>query len=149
VIPVLGFEAEIAELEGKVDLTAKESKRLRDLQAEVTRIQKKKEEYVAQHPEQRKLVYRSTRKNEEQMQPKPVLKRNLFDEHGRPRHPERSIYYDPVFNRTGAPPPGMPYLERRKFDILCRSSASHSQKHLFLGKSILIRKMIQTVCVHI
>lgn len=26
--------------------------------------------------------------------------------------PTRSIYYDPVFNPYGAPPPGMPYRER-------------------------------------
>ncbi|WFD35858.1 hypothetical protein MCUN1_002726 [Malassezia cuniculi] len=28
------------------------------------------------------------------------------------RDPTRSIYYDPVFNPYGAPPPGMPYRER-------------------------------------
>lgn len=45
----------------------------------------------------------------------PVLqKRNLFNKNGLPRHPERSIYYDPVMNPFGVAPPGMPYLERRK-----------------------------------
>lgn len=39
-------------------------------------------------------------------------KRNLFNKKGLPRHPERSIYYDPVLNPFGVPPPGMPYLER-------------------------------------
>jgi len=28
------------------------------------------------------------------------------------KRPERSIYYDPVMNPYGAPPPGMPYKER-------------------------------------
>jgi hypothetical protein len=28
-----------------------------------------------------------------------------------PKDPTRSIYYDPVFNPYGAPPPGMPYRE--------------------------------------
>lgn len=31
----------------------------------------------------------------------------------RQRNPERSVYYDPVLNPYGAPPPGMPYMERR------------------------------------
>lgn len=30
------------------------------------------------------------------------------------RDPTRSIYYDPVLNPFGAPPPGQPYLEYRK-----------------------------------
>jgi len=30
------------------------------------------------------------------------------------RDPTRSIYYDPVLNPYGAPPPGQPYLEYRK-----------------------------------
>lgn len=33
---------------------------------------------------------------------------------GVPRIPKRSIYYDPVFNPYGNPPPGMPYRERSK-----------------------------------
>ena len=28
------------------------------------------------------------------------------------RDPRRSVYYDPVFNPYGAPPPGMEYRER-------------------------------------
>lgn len=39
--------------------------------------------------------------------------RKLFDKNGLPIHPERSIYYDPVMNPFGVPPPGMPYIERR------------------------------------
>jgi len=38
----------------------------------------------------------------------------LYDKNGRLKHPERSIYFDPVFNPFGAPPPGMPYREKRK-----------------------------------
>lgn len=41
--------------------------------------------------------------------------RKLFDKNGLPIHPERSIYYDPVMNPFGVPPPGMPYIERRTF----------------------------------
>ena len=79
----------------------------------------KKDEYVKEHPEQRKLVYRRRQeKGEDQKEAPPVeQKRNLFNKHGLPRHPERSIYYDPVMNPYGVPPPGMPYVERRKCSI--------------------------------
>jgi len=40
--------------------------------------------------------------------------RKVFDKNGLPRHPERSIYYDPVMNPYGVAPPGMPYMERRE-----------------------------------
>ncbi|BGP54281.1 hypothetical protein JCM8202v2_001858 [Rhodotorula sphaerocarpa] len=39
----------------------------------------------------------------------------LYDKNGRLKHPERSLYYDPVFNPYGAPPPGMPYREKPEF----------------------------------
>lgn len=74
----------------------------------------KKDEYVKEHPEQRKLVYRPRKqeKGEDQKEAPPAeQKRNLFNKHGLPRHPERSVYYDPVMN---PPPPGMPYIERRE-----------------------------------
>lgn len=38
----------------------------------------------------------------------------LYDEQGRLRDPTRSVYYDPVYNPWGVPPPGMPYQERRE-----------------------------------
>lgn len=89
--------------------------RLKELREELERVNKKKEEYVAEHPEHRKLVFRARRaeggKDEEQDVPLPE-KRNLFNRLGLPRHPERSIYYDPVMNPYGVPPPGMPYVER-------------------------------------
>lgn len=92
---------------------------MESLKTELARINKKKEEYVAEHPEHRRLVYRSNfRKGapveERESQPK-NKQRNVFDENGLPRHPERSIYYDPVMNPYGVPPPGMPYMERRKY----------------------------------
>lgn len=77
----------------------------------------KKDEYVKEHPEQRKLVYRPRKQEtgESQKAAPPVeQKRNLFNKHGLPRHPERSIYYDSVMNPYGIPPPGMPYIERRE-----------------------------------
>jgi hypothetical protein len=38
----------------------------------------------------------------------------IFDSKGRLRDPKRSVYYDPVLNPFGVPPPGMPYRERRE-----------------------------------
>lgn len=102
------------------DISSADKSKLEELQKELANINKKKEEYVAEHPEQRKLVYRprKTQKPDDagpsEAPPKPKA-RNLFNKKGLPRHPERSIYYDPVFNRLGVPPPGMPYMERREF----------------------------------
>ncbi|GJJ13242.1 hypothetical protein Clacol_007493 [Clathrus columnatus] len=90
---------------------------LESLKTELDRINKKKEEYVTEHPEHRRLVYRGKYKkapqdeeNETQIKGK---QRNVFDKNGLPRHPERSIYYDPVMNPYGVPPPGLPYMERQ------------------------------------
>ncbi|KAI9062957.1 hypothetical protein FKP32DRAFT_1612174 [Trametes sanguinea] len=110
------LEDEIEKLEARSDLSASEKSRLTELKSELEKIMQKKEEYVKEHPEHRKLVFKSRRpaesrdeKKEEGTAPKT---RNLFRKNGLPRHPERSIYYDPVYNPYGVPPPGMPYVER-------------------------------------
>jgi hypothetical protein len=91
---------------------------LKELKSDLEKINKKKEDYVEEHPEQRKLVYRPRRRREDEEQTtdehKGPQKRNLFKKNGLPRHPERSIYYDPVMNPFGVAPPGMPYVERRE-----------------------------------
>ncbi|KAG8219613.1 WW domain binding protein 11-domain-containing protein [Butyriboletus roseoflavus] len=109
------LEDEIKKLEGSAELSASDKSRLTNLKNELSKIMEKKDEYVKEHPEQRKLVYRPHKqeKMEDQMEtPLVEQKRNLFNKHGLPRHPERSIYYDPVMNPYGVPPPGMPYIER-------------------------------------
>ena len=119
------LEDEIAELEGIAEPNSEQKSRLHELKAELESIRKKKDEYVEAHPEQRKLVYASARRREQREKDKedneavegstskaPPMKRNLFNKKGLPRHPERSIYYDPVMNPYGMPPPGMPYVER-------------------------------------
>lgn len=114
------LETEITELEGTPEPTNLQRARLAELKAELSRISKKKEEYVEAHPEQRGLVYkrrRETKENGEGSQapaPPGKVKRNLFKKNGLPRHPERSVYYDPIMNPFGMPPPGMPYVERGK-----------------------------------
>ena len=107
-------------MSGLAEPSAADSARLKEVQAELEKINKKKEEYVAEHPEQRKLVYRTRRADgdkkddKEEGSSKPVDRtRKLFGKDGLPLHPERSIYYDPVLNPFGVPPPGMPYIERR------------------------------------
>ncbi|KAF8665269.1 hypothetical protein AX16_000290 [Volvariella volvacea WC 439] len=105
------IEDEITKLEGRKDLTQADRNRLSDLKSELEKINNKKLEYVKEHPEHRKLVFRP-RKKDESAEPIELPKRNLFKKNGLPRHPERSIYYDPVMNPYGVPPPGMPYVER-------------------------------------
>ena len=109
-----------AELEEEIEKLEADSDgnkgRLTELKTELEKINKKKEEYVAEHPEHRKLVYRQRRDNKEKEKETEAAvpqTRNLFKKNGLPRHPERSIYYDPVLNPFGVPPPGMPYAERR------------------------------------
>lgn len=114
---VSDLEDEIEKLEASAELSAPDKSRLTNLKNELSTVMKKKDEYVKEHPEQRKLVYRPRKqeRGEDQKDAPPVeQKRNLFNKHGLPRHPERSIYYDPVMNPYGVPPPGMPYIERRE-----------------------------------
>ncbi|TBU34478.1 WW domain binding protein 11-domain-containing protein [Dichomitus squalens] len=110
------IEDEIAKLESASELPVSERARLADLKAELEKINKKKEEYVQEHPEHRKLVFKSRRpaesRDEMKAESTTPKKRNLFKKNGLPRHPERSIYYDPIMNPYGVPPPGMPYVER-------------------------------------
>lgn len=70
---------------------------------------------VEKHPEHRKFVFpeRATTNSASSSHDPP----GLFTKDGKLKNPERSIYYDPVFNPYGAPPPGMPYRERREFQV--------------------------------
>ncbi|THH33395.1 hypothetical protein EUX98_g788 [Antrodiella citrinella] len=108
------LEEDIEKLEGNSDISPADASRLQELKEELAKITKKKEDYVTEHPEHRKLVFRSKRNDSTQeSEPRPEPKsRKLFNKNGLPRHPERSIYYDPVMNPYGVPPPGMPYVER-------------------------------------
>ncbi|CCL98095.1 uncharacterized protein FIBRA_00089 [Fibroporia radiculosa] len=111
------LEEEVERLEANGEASAADKSRIVELRSELESINKKKEEYVAEHPEHRKLVFRSRKQqgdhetNAKEEDPAQMT-RNLFNKHGLPRHPERSLYYDPVLNPYGVPPPGMPYVER-------------------------------------
>ncbi|KAJ3845313.1 mRNA biogenesis factor-domain-containing protein, partial [Lentinula raphanica] len=109
------LEDEIEKLEALAQPSATEKSRLSAAKAELEKINTKKEEYVKEHPEQRRLVYRARRDKDEGKPAEELIlpkKRNYFDKNGLPRHPERSIYYDKVMNPYGVAPPGMPYMER-------------------------------------
>ncbi|KAK0481812.1 hypothetical protein IW261DRAFT_1563101 [Armillaria novae-zelandiae] len=106
------LEDEIAGLEALPAPSSSEKARLTEAKAELEKINLKKEEYVKEHPEHRRLVYRPRRQQTDSDKPEEELilpTRNLFKANGLPRHPERSVYYDPVMNSFGVPPPGMPY----------------------------------------
>ena len=55
------LEDEIAKLSSTATLSGSDQKRLKELKAELDNINKKKEKYIEEHPEQRKLVYRTRR----------------------------------------------------------------------------------------
>ncbi|GAA5960475.1 hypothetical protein JCM3765_003647 [Sporobolomyces pararoseus] len=111
------LEQEIRQLSSKGNLSKQDKDQLASLRAEVARINKAKSEYVEAHPEHRKFVF-PERPNEQADggrdgdEPK-----GLYDKNGRLKHPERSVYYDPVFNPFGAPPPGMPYREKPEYTM--------------------------------
>ncbi|KAF5323490.1 hypothetical protein D9611_005523 [Ephemerocybe angulata] len=109
------LEDEIEKLEQAAASGSKPDPRLAELKAELEKINTKKAEYVEEHPEARRLVYKAKRREggEKEEEEKPIpASRNMFNKKGLPRHPERSIYYDPVMNPYGVPPPGLPYMER-------------------------------------
>jgi len=86
---------------------------------------------VAAHPEHRKFVFPENKANDpsglnqQQNQREPP---GLYNRDGKLKHPERSAYYDPVFNPFGAPPPGMPYRERRKQAATARAHEPTNQE---------------------
>jgi UDP-N-acetylglucosamine pyrophosphorylase len=55
------LEDEIEKLSSTATLSDSDQKRLKELKAELDNINKKKEKYLEEHPEQRKLVYRPRR----------------------------------------------------------------------------------------
>lgn len=109
------IEEEIKKLDAADQPSASDKARLAELKSELENINRKKEEYVTEHPEQRALVYRRRRQDGDKPAEEIVLPtRKFFNKNGLPRHPERSVYYDPVMNPFGVAPPGMQYMERRK-----------------------------------
>lgn len=131
------MENEIKSLGEKDNPSAADTSRLVQLNAELENINKKKEEYVQEHPEQRNLVYRRKKTEDEKVKEKVMPEqRNLFNKKGLPRHPERSIYYDPVMNPYGVPPPGMPYMERPPLPGEAHSDQEDDEDDITLPKGL-------------
>ena len=101
-------------------ITQSQRTKLTEIRSEIDRIKKTKQEYVAAHPEHKKLVFGEPKTGESSgaSGSKDAMGKSPFRKNGLPRHPERSLYYHPVMNPYGMPPPGMPYVERRQLGIL-------------------------------
>jgi hypothetical protein len=104
-------------------------------------VQKTKEAYVKEHPDAKDQIFKPKHAGQGVRRGGPEEgdedededengasgsgsgRGRLYDAQGRLRDPTRSAYYDPVYNPWGAPPPGMPYKERRELasvsDVLC------------------------------
>ncbi|GAA6061888.1 hypothetical protein JCM10212_004706 [Sporobolomyces blumeae] len=111
------LEQEIQQLSAKGNLSKHDKDQLASLRAEVARINKAKHEYVEAHPEHRKFVFPDRPSTSEGQGAGDDEPKGLYDKNGRLKHPERSVYYDPVFNPFGAPPPGMPYREKPEYTM--------------------------------
>ncbi|KAL8284064.1 hypothetical protein RQP46_005177 [Phenoliferia psychrophenolica] len=103
------LEADIRKLSSQSNLSSSDKASLAALKAELTHITKTKSDYVEAHPEHRKFVFPDRVASTSGTEVDPP---GLYTKDGKLKHPERSVYYDPVFNPFGAPPPGMPYREK-------------------------------------
>lgn len=116
------LERQIQRLESKQGtLEAEDQEELKRLQAEVANVKRVKEEYIRKHPDQRNFVrgYEggpsssgSSKTNPPPHSSSSPSRPQTSTAQANQRDPRWSIYYDPVFNPYGAPPPGMPYLEK-------------------------------------
>ncbi|PWN23166.1 hypothetical protein BCV69DRAFT_280778 [Microstroma glucosiphilum] len=100
------LENEIRQLER----SGKTGPELEDLKSELRKAKGAKDKYLEKHPEHKKFIYPHSQ--EQKAEETGDHGRGLFRPDGKPRFPERSVYYHPVFNPWGAPPPGMPYAEK-------------------------------------
>lgn len=98
--------------------------RLAELEKQLKHIIDLKEKYVKDHPDEKDQVFKTRGPRRPRGDGEDVAGQQQGGESstmamgggGRPgRDPKRSIYYDPVYNPFGAPPPGMPYREKSTF----------------------------------
>jgi hypothetical protein len=115
---LVAIQDEIQSLSSKSDLTPAQKTRLSSLKEELANVKKSKDKYLQEHPEHRKIVYKENAPQASSgSSSTPGNALSLYDKEGKLRDPKKSVYYDPVLNPYGVPPPGMPYLERR--GLLC------------------------------
>ncbi|CDR88596.1 uncharacterized protein SPSC_04423 [Sporisorium scitamineum] len=124
------LEQQIQRLESRqATLDPEDQEELKRLQKEVADVKRIKQEYIRKHPDQRNFVRgyeeasssSATAKarhgnNNDSIPSASVASPSSNGQGTAPqptsRDPRWSIYYDAVFNPYGAPPPGMPYLEK-------------------------------------
>ncbi|EMR11452.1 hypothetical protein PNEG_00470 [Pneumocystis murina B123] len=87
---------EFKRLEMKGQLSALDQSNLKILESDLKRI-KKARKYIGPIIESEKTKAREAKEEKQQQKI--------------PKNPEKSIYYDPIYNPYGVPPPGMPYKE--------------------------------------
>lgn len=117
------LERQIQRMEARQDtLSPEDQEELKRLKAEVAEVKRIKDDYIRKHPDQRNFVRgyeekapsssKSASAPNKEAGPSSSQRSTGAQPQGATRDPRRSIYYDPVFNPYGAPPPGMPYLEK-------------------------------------
>lgn len=94
---------ELRELERSGTISANDRRHLETLERDLARIEKLRAEGKLGP-----IVISERTKGLEEKQERQRTKR--------PKHPEKSYYYDALYNPTGVPPPGMPYRERDEGD---------------------------------
>lgn len=67
---------------------------------------------MAAHPEHRQFVYPTHSASNAAPELNESEINSLYGRDGKLKNPQRSFYYDKLFNPFGAPPPGLPYRER-------------------------------------
>jgi hypothetical protein len=107
-----GIEKDIRSLQERKGLSGTEQEELTRLQSELKRIKDAKEEYLAKNPEHRKFVYPREEEERAEQKGREMAAKDALKRQQPQRDPRRSIYYHEIFNPHGAPPPGMPYMEK-------------------------------------
>ncbi|GAC99189.1 hypothetical protein PHSY_006789 [Pseudozyma hubeiensis SY62] len=118
------LERKVQRLEtSRTALSPEEQEELKRLQDQVASVKRIKEEYIRKHPDQRNFVRGYEQPSDSFSESRPGSSSAsqthnvapsiaVAPSHTTAQDPRWSIYYDAVFNPYGAPPPGMPYLEK-------------------------------------
>ena len=133
-----GIERDLRALQDKASLTSAEKEELDKLQSELRRIKEAKDEYLVKNPDHRKFVYpREQEEKAEQAKRDTAAQEAQRRKHPQ-RDPRRSVYYHEIYNPLGAPPPGMPFMEkpaeeweaeqRREFDRLAGDGSDEDEE---------------------
>ncbi|SNX84846.1 uncharacterized protein MEPE_03555 [Melanopsichium pennsylvanicum] len=125
------LERQIRRLEARQNiLNQQDVEELERLRTEVVKVKRIKEEYIRKHPNQRNFVRGYEDNATSSFATKQAIgSSSSFISSRHPsapsltpqsttRDPRWSVYYDHVFNPYGAPPPGMPYVEKTHAQLI-------------------------------